>query len=85
MPKNTDISPDDNSDIAKRQASAYTDAVGPSVPLDVIDKVRECAKGATPYPAYQSNPEIPFIYEILHFEGWREMVFPVVQTWIEVC
>ena len=85
MTKNTDVSPDDNSDIAKQQASAYADAVGQSVPLDIIDKIQECAKSATPYPAYQSNSEIPFVYEILQFKGWKEMVLPVVQTWIEVC
>ncbi|KAL9098674.1 MAG: hypothetical protein Q9163_005710 [Psora crenata] len=66
------------------KASTYADAVRQSVPLDVIDKIPECAKSATPYPAYQSNSEIPFVYEILRFEGWREMVFPVVRTWIEV-
>lgn len=51
-----------------------------SAKVDVIDKIKECAKGATPYPLYKFHFEVPFVSEILQFEGWRAIVSPVVQT-----
>merc|ERR1711939_1009152 len=68
---------------AERLRHGWEHAIGETVSTDVINSICEAVKSAKPHPAYKEHADIPFIYEILDFEGWDSIVLPLAIAWIE--
>ncbi len=71
-------------DVAERQAIKYSAAVGKGVPKEVVDSVREQLKMAGPPPIYDDHKEVPFVYEVIENEGWRQRALSVIVPWVAV-
>jgi len=70
--------------IAEQQATQFADAVGSSIPKDVMSNAQEHLQTAPLVPIYKDHDDIPFLFEILENDGWKDAVQSVLEAWLSV-
>ncbi|EXJ82296.1 hypothetical protein A1O3_06109 [Capronia epimyces CBS 606.96] len=78
-----DLKEEEEEDPGKRQAAEFRPAVGRSVSPEILDTLKTGIKNAARLPIYLAHTHIQYMYEIVEFKGWREIVRSLADTWIE--